>query len=191
MGSVWKHSRAQEIREFVGERTWREYFVFSFVRNPWDVVLSKYFWWQKTEANWNEQALASKMKFMSMTFDEYVQDSLKERGAGFLEYLESHGPGSNVREMDINYIGYTENVRSHFKILLKMIGFKDIKIMRTNTSYEMRKRKSYNYYYNHKSMEDVGNYYKKDINYFNFKFNYNLKEKLFSKYKPIILERNS
>lgn len=41
---AFNHMPAQMVRKVVGQQTWDDYFRFTIERNPWDTVVSLYFW---------------------------------------------------------------------------------------------------------------------------------------------------
>ena len=45
----YNHITAKEIKNFVDEDVWTNYFKFCFERNPWDKLISWYYWRYKTE----------------------------------------------------------------------------------------------------------------------------------------------
>ncbi len=47
--TLYNHIHAREIRKIFGDGIWRTYFKFCFERNPWDKVLSWYFYTNKEE----------------------------------------------------------------------------------------------------------------------------------------------
>ena len=38
------HPHLWDVKQLVGEDIWREYFKFTFVRNPFDITVSRFFW---------------------------------------------------------------------------------------------------------------------------------------------------
>ena len=45
----YNHMPSHEVRGLIGERTWNDYYKFCFERNPFDRVISLYFWCHKSE----------------------------------------------------------------------------------------------------------------------------------------------
>lgn len=45
----YNHMGAADIRRYVGEKVWNSYFKFCFERNPWDKLISWYYWEHREE----------------------------------------------------------------------------------------------------------------------------------------------
>ncbi len=45
----YHHIPAREIKKLVGEQVWNDYFKFCFERNPWDRIISFYYWRSKSK----------------------------------------------------------------------------------------------------------------------------------------------
>lgn len=47
--AFYNHMPAKKVRRLLGEEVWSDYFKFCFVRNPWDRVISWYYWRNRVE----------------------------------------------------------------------------------------------------------------------------------------------
>ena len=56
-----EHMPASRIRRRVGHETWNQYFKFCITRNPWDRVISQYYWRQR---NLRQEEMPSIMEFL-------------------------------------------------------------------------------------------------------------------------------
>lgn len=76
----YNHSPARVARALLGEDVWATYFKFCFERNPWDKVISWYFWRHKTEPrpslSWFIQSGAAARVGGPGGFDLYTVDGL-------------------------------------------------------------------------------------------------------------------
>lgn len=69
----YNHMPAAEVRGIVGEATWNGYFKFCFERNPWDRMLSMYYWQNHAEPR--------------PPLDEYLPQGIRSlRRRGFEQY---------------------------------------------------------------------------------------------------------
>ena len=72
---MWKHSAAAEIRSVIGESLWRDYVVFSVVRNPYARVVSTYTWArQRLENVRSRRGLAHRAKRTVRGYGWHVPD---------------------------------------------------------------------------------------------------------------------
>jgi hypothetical protein len=52
-GLFYNHVPAVEVREYVGQETWHEYFTFSMERHPYDKVVSHVYFHARRKENWD------------------------------------------------------------------------------------------------------------------------------------------
>lgn len=176
-GKIFKHSTAREIKAHVGDRIWNDYFKFSFVRNPWDIMVSKYFWWHKTDADWNERAEKQKRKIMSLSFDEYLEWMYpRRRFHAYLRFLtldvldDDLTITSERPDVAVDFVGRYENLAQDFKTVCAQLGLLRLKLDKLNASSELRGRKRYESFYDEKSIALVGEMFHREIARFDYAF---------------------
>lgn len=112
------HPSAKQIRDLVGKQIWKEYFTFTFERNPWDRMISFYFW--------REYFFRAKRKSEYPSFKEFIV-AMYNNNERWLK--ENHLDGySNLPfytidgEIAVDYIGNFENLNSDLQFVFNRIG---------------------------------------------------------------------
>lgn len=153
-------------------RNFQDYFVFSFIRNPWDLVFSQYRYMWESNHSWPKTWRSRTKVDTGMSFEEWVKcdrfkmtspdtDSFDLRGAFInknqIDWLHGSEYGSSKF-----YVGKFENLQKDFDKICDLIGIERVTIPHVNSS--GIKKKYYDFY--DKEMKDiVENKYKKDITF--------------------------
>ncbi len=143
------HKSASKIKKELGENIWNEYFKFTFVRNPFEKIVSQY--------HYNRHKFGLK----DSTFKEYVK--AWSEGQKISTY-----PQLNLFYIDekLDFIGRFENLQEDFNTICDKIGIQQQQLPHKNKS----KHKHYTEYYDDETREIVAQKYAKDIEYFGYKF---------------------
>lgn len=75
-GRLWKHSKLSDIHGLVSQQEIEDFFVFTMVRNPWDRVVSYYFWLREQDFEHPAVAAAQRLDFSGFLRDGHVALSL-------------------------------------------------------------------------------------------------------------------
>ena len=164
---IHKHSNAQEIKKYATPERWEEYFVFSFVRNPIDRIISLYEWWRDTPGNWDVETkeIISKMSFKEFVFSKYT-------GRPQIEFLISRGEHKehfveNQFRLELDFIGKQECLSRDFAYVCGLLRLPRIELKKDNVS---RKRLSDNdLYLDDEIRREIRRKYHADFSCFNYK----------------------
>ena len=131
----------------------KEYFKFTFVRNPWDRMVSTYFYYNRSKA---------------LSFKEYTTILLNrsaskdwKRHASCYDYIFDENATTTI-----DFIGKIENFEEDFNIVCDKIGIPQQQLPHKNKT----NHKHYTEYYDNETREIVAEKYAKDIEYFGYEF---------------------
>jgi len=166
-----KHAPPSTIKQLFEKENkkdeWKNYFKFTFTRNPWDRMLSL----------WSFIAISlERHKNGTLKNIEWINSCIMECKT-FKEYIKltADWPGVNNSlfhfafdkdEKFVDFIGKFENLQEDFDTICDKIGIPRQQLPHKNKT----KHKHYTEYYDDETREIVAQKYAKDIEYFGYKF---------------------
>ena len=151
-GKVNSNTPAAAVRKLVGEETWKSYFKFVFIRNPWDLTVSRYFYdMQKGRHNIQD-------------FNVWVRRVRRSTWTGDNLHSYSHIDD----ELVADFVGRYENLAADFEMLCGHLG-----IPVTSLGHEKKrhvKRAPYTDYYDETSRKIVATKQQMAIRFFGYSF---------------------
>ena len=162
------HRKIKDYQDVFSKRTFKEYYKFTFVRNPWDRLVSTYFFLKKgglteEDALWYSENLDQFNDFESFVKEWLTLDNINsslhfQPQYSYLETAEGN--------LEIDFIGKFENIEADFLKVTKKLGI-ERSLKKTNAS---NREKDYRSYYNEETKDIVFEIYKKDIQLFKYEF---------------------
>lgn len=163
------HSTPEMFIKFVDQRYLDSYFKFTFVRNPWDRLLSEYF--RKKVHNdirfidTSQIDFTDYIKILYEKFDEVLYSSQShETISHFIPQYKFVFDSSGQQFVD--FIGKFENLVYDLKIVASKIGLMSVQLGKSHSTVHS----SYVEYYNKKTINLVEQMYEQDIQTFDYTF---------------------
>ena len=145
----------------------RRYFKFAFVRNPWDRLVSTYFFLKaggsmSLDRTWAEQHLA---RFAE--FDQFVVDWLTpSNAASWVHFRPQHTwICDEARHCQMNFVGRFEHIERDFQVVATRIGCTRM-LVKGNRS----EHRHYADYYTAETRDRVAEVYATDIELFGYEY---------------------
>ncbi|MGD2138191.1 MAG: sulfotransferase family 2 domain-containing protein [Gammaproteobacteria bacterium] len=159
-----RHARIIAAREMLPEEFFRRLFKFAVVRNPWDLQVSSFHHIRRERPHLMEHI---------RDFDQFIRWKLDpERPYQFhidtsiesqLDYLvDLHG------ELLVDYIGRYENLQQDFAHVCRTIGTGNRHLPHKRRAVD--RKKDYRSYYSDALAEQVGDYFQRDIEALDYRF---------------------
>jgi len=162
------HTTLEEYLNVFEPRHINTYFKFTFVRNPWDRLVSAYYFLKK--GGWGvEDATFFKQELEQYnTFEEFVENWLNEENIWKFHHVfrpQSHYILDKHNKVKLDFIGRLENITEDFDYICKKIGV-NCQLEQANQS----SHANYRLCYNKHTADIVGRVYAKDIELLQYKF---------------------
>jgi hypothetical protein len=140
----YEHMPAWRVRTYLGEETWRDYFKFAFVRNPWDRQISQYLYKTKSKAHRPslERFMARKKRAYVTSYEIYTIDG----------------------EVAVDFVGRYEALDADLRTALERAGVKQrIAVPKVNVTPNKDESRGYRSYYSPATRELVADWYAPEI----------------------------
>jgi len=175
---IGPHCKACDLFLPGGKLDRKIFFVFSFVRNPWDRLVSTFFYIMRGgQAPIDQRRRDLYLKKYGGSFEKFVLDianwiDIKENDSiyndGYIphfrpRYEYTHDENGNCL---VDFIGKVEDNVSDFKKLCRNLSVNAARLPRKNKSFHRKYWK----YYNSKTRAVVAEYYTRDVASFSYRF---------------------
>lgn len=167
------HSLPGQIINVIGQEEWDESFKFSFVRNPFDRLVSWYEFSRTRHPNFYNKYKDFKEWAMNgfqttwQLHDEifpFLEDDIMKYGNYDTPYYQLKL--SNYISDDLDYVGRVENIEEDMRKIGEMIGVEVKYVPHKNKS----KRKEYKTYYDDELIAKVHEIFGDDLDKFGYEF---------------------
>lgn len=147
----YNHINAREIKRICEKSTWENYYKFCFERNPWDKVISHYYWCYKSEPR------PSLLDFIN---------SKK------IEHLKQNGYGAYTIDgiIAVNKVCRFENITDELEYVRKEVGIPEpLELPRAKSKYRKDKR-DYREILSSKDMDSISAIFHDEIKFMGYQF---------------------
>jgi hypothetical protein len=120
-----RHDSAHQIRAKVGEQVWNEYFKFTFERNPWEKIVSRYWAYARGDAQSSYKRVWERMFGQPLSFASWFRLKVWQGrllGLGHIRLPAHYGDYTDDGRMLLDFIGRCENRREHELLLSQKLG---------------------------------------------------------------------
>ncbi len=162
------HRKIVDYQKIFSPKTFKQYYKFTFVRNPWDRLVSTFFFLKKGGLTEKDKIWAEANLLAFTDFKDFVKQWLTEENINnSLHFQHQHVFLEDEKgNTAVDFIGRFENIEEDFKKITDKLNIKRT-LKKTNTS---KRKEDYRVYYDEETKAIVNEVYRKDIQLFNYEF---------------------
>ena len=177
------HFSVSQSHKLLGEHKWNDYFKFSFVRNPWDRLVSQYMWrCSKKEIDVKNRSFKEWVVWRWNNWLSWLEKPRKViRGNPVLGHKDKAVVLSKAfdeiydeenNKIQVDFVGRFENLRADFNIICEKLNI-DKNIIMPHKHKTLRERKHYTEFYDDETRKIVEKFYMNDIKILGYTFGEN------------------
>ena len=156
------HSGAYDVKSKVGNLIWDNYYKFTFERNPWDKLVSKFHF--RREQIKRDKGITD--------FSEWIKKcALKRKPEGGFSHPKNYEKIYSINgEVVVDYIGKFENLYDDMKKVLKILGLPSNLELPFEKKTRDKKKRDYKQFYDEQAKSIIEKLYKKEIELHKYEF---------------------
>jgi hypothetical protein len=165
------HTPLSRYQIIFSKHDYESYFKFTFVRNPWDRLVSAYLFLKNGGFDDQDKLWAKNNLADFDDFDSFVKNWVSEKNIEtWMHFIPQYRyvctPGTLF--VDINFVGYYENLENDFDYVTSKLGINNTRLQHLNLT--SAKAHDYREYYTEETMRKVADVYWQDIKLFGYDF---------------------
>jgi chondroitin 4-sulfotransferase 11 len=153
--------------EKANPRKFRKFFKFAFIRNPWDRLVSTYFFLRAGGMNEQDRQWNTNHMVLYPDFNSFVRGWLTERNVwNWVHFIpQSHFVINRTGKVMVDFVGRFERLEEDFGQVARRLG-RDVRLPKSNTS----NHEHFTSCYDEETREIVRRVYARDIEAFEYRF---------------------
>lgn len=163
-----KHKKAHELRDLFGDEQWNSVYSFTFVRNPWDLMVSSYHWWIQKGHTFRDCLLDALIIRRMENFDEFIRSHY---GMCYINnvpgYSMSDWFSANNEDL-VSHVAKIEELDVEIRYVLAQLGINEQPASMPHLNKSMRG--DYRSYYNEETRSMVAKRFSDIIERFEYCF---------------------